>query len=237
MTAVKFCGFTREVDVEAAVDLGVDAVGVVAWLKSPRAVTASRARDLLAGVPRRVARVGVFVNASAAEIASFVEEAQLDVVQLHGDEPLSMVHELTGQHRVMRAVTDSQSLMAAEADGRRPRLRWLVDAHDPRRRGGTGSRADWVQAARLARKHPIVLAGGIGAANLLDAIAAVNPAAIDVSSSIETSPGVKDTGLMRALMACVREVEPDADGDECPARGRGFIELVFGETGEWSGER
>lgn len=229
MIPVKICGLTRERDVEDAVAAGAGAVGVVLWPDSPRGVTARRAGELMRLVPEGVARVGVFVNASAAEIRAAVEEAALDVAQLHGEERREVVEAVAARCRVLKAVSDAAGLAEASTwPVEESRVGWLVDAHDPARRGGTGTRADWRQAAELARRRRIVLAGGLTAGNVHEAVMTVRPAALDVSSGVERAPGVKDRELMKELLAVTRRLGTQATAieprDEAAA---GFLDAVF----------
>lgn len=199
---IKVCGLTRRVDVDAAVAEGVDALGVVLWPSSPRAVSVETARALFRGLPPFVTRVGVFVNAGAAEVAEAVRRIGLDVVQLHGDESPADYAEVGA--RLARAValeTDRE----VEATAEWPEdVQVLVDAADTVRRGGTGRPADWTRAEQLARRRPVVLAGGLHAANVGEAVSAVRPWAVDVSSGVESAPGVKDRVRLREFVAAVR---------------------------------
>lgn len=229
MIPVKMCGLTREVDVDAAVEAGAAAIGVVLWSGSPRAVTAERASALMRRVPTGVARVGVFVNASEEEILRAVDVASLDVAQLHGDEPLEFVRAVAVGVRVLRAVSDGPRLVQAAAwSVDESRVAVLVDAHDPARRGGTGTRADWPQAAALAARRPIVLAGGLSALNVREAALRVHPAALDVSSSVEQAAGLKDKELMNALLTATKTLAgPGIAKHADDVRAGAFLDAVF----------
>lgn len=229
MIPVKICGLTREADVDDALEAGAAAIGVVLWSDSPRAVTLDRARALTRRVPTGVAKVGVFVNASAEEIVRAVDEASLDVAQLHGDEPLEFVRAMADVVRVLKAVSDGATLVQAltwSVD--ESRVGVLVDAHDSARRGGTGNKADWPQAAALAARRPIVLAGGLSAVNVQDATRQVRPAALDVSSGVELAAGRKDKELMQALLAATRAMpvlRTTTRADD--GKTRAFLDAVF----------
>lgn len=204
---IKVCGLTRESDAALAVSLGADAIGFIFWPRSPRAISADAARSIHEALPSFVTRVGVFVNASPDEVAAIVRTAGLDVVQLHGDESVDAYRDVGARVMKVAALASSDDVMRVMA--------WpetvmpLVDAIDPERRGGTGMVADWSHAAALARARPIVLAGGLTAANVGSAIAAVRPWALDVSSGVEDAPGVKSPTRLReffaACAAAVRE--------------------------------
>jgi phosphoribosylanthranilate isomerase len=197
---IKICGITRAEDARLAADLGTCAVGFIFWPGSARAIEPQRARDIVRALPPFVTAVGVFVNQPVAEVEELAGFVRLGAVQLHGEEQPAMARALS--HRVIKAVP-------LDADGRALGLEdWpdtlvLLDAHDPVRRGGTGRRIDWHAAAAVARTRPIVLAGGLTADNVREAVAQVRPAAIDVSSGVEAAPGLKDHTRMRALFAAV----------------------------------
>jgi phosphoribosylanthranilate isomerase len=198
---VKICGLTRPEDAALAVDLGADAVGFIFWRRSPRAIDLSRAAAIARGLPSFVTRVGVFVNPSPAEVSAVVDEVGLDVVQLHGDEQLDAFAGVGA--RLLRALALTSDDAVAQARAVPASVMLLVDAHDPDRRGGTGRSADWARARRLAAERPVVLAGGLTAANVRQAIAEVGPWAVDISSGVESSPGIKDPDRLRQLFAAV----------------------------------
>jgi len=196
-TRVKICGVTRTEDAMLAAALGASAIGFVFWPSSPRVIAPANARRIADALPPFVSRVGVFVNAPADEVRAIVAQAGLDIAQLHGDESAT---DYTGVGaRLMKTVTleDDDALERARAlpDSVTP----LVDAADRERRGGTGLRANWDRARRLMESRPIVLAGGLSAANVAEALAHVEPVAIDVSSGVESAPGVKSLERMVAL--------------------------------------
>lgn len=198
-TRVKICGLTRKDDVAAAVAAGAWAVGFVCWSGSPRAITPAQLRELVAEVPSSVRRVAVVVNASMEEVAQLRDEAGLSTVQLHGEEdPLKF---LSLGLEVIKAVSLDSETAIEHAAALPEEVIVLVDAHDPARRGGTGERADWARAADLAARRPIILAGGLRPDNIRQAIERVSPWAVDVSSGVESSPGIKELALIRALVA------------------------------------
>jgi phosphoribosylanthranilate isomerase len=202
---IKICGITRLEDAERAVALGADAIGVVLWERSPRAVTAIQARAILRTLPPFVTRVGVFVDAAPATIRALVDEVGLDAVQLHGDEPVEDYVNLP--IRLIKAVTLSDD-GAVQVCTRLPAdVTPLVDAADRERRGGTGQLANWARAAALAGVRPAILAGGLTPANVEHAMREVRPWALDVSSGVEDAPGVKNHDRLRALFDAVRRGE------------------------------
>jgi phosphoribosylanthranilate isomerase len=202
---IKMCGMTRAEDAASAVAIGADALGFVFWHKSPRMLTFDAAREIARHVPAFIPRVGVFVNAAVDEIGDVVDHVELTAAQLHGTESVE-AFEALGVPRI-KAVTLSSRASVDEAAALPAHVLVLVDAIDTVRLGGTGTLADWTLAASLAARRPIVLAGGLNAENVGDAIASVKPWGVDVSSGIERSPGIKDADRMRAFVAAVRAAE------------------------------
>jgi phosphoribosylanthranilate isomerase len=189
---VKVCGITRREDAAAAVDAGARALGFVFWPKSPRFVDPFHARAIVAGLPPFVTAVGLFVNQPHEYVSGVASLVRLGAVQLHGDESISFAESL--RQPVIRALT-----LRDRIDQWPARMRVLLDAHDPARRGGTGQTIDWTAAAAVATSRPILLAGGITPENVAEAVARVRPFGIDVSSGVEHAPGIKDHNKIRAL--------------------------------------
>jgi len=211
VTRVKICGITRAEDARAAAAAGASAIGLVFWPRSPRAVTAGAAREIVAAVPAGVPAIGVFVNQSIEEINDTVERAGLFGVQLHGDEP---VDTWTNVGRpIVKALTLATYAASPWLDVARA---ILLDAHDPQRRGGTGVPIDWDAAAAIAHRRPVILAGGLTADNVGEAVARVRPAALDVASGVEQSPGLKSPARLRAFFDAVRQADARV-GDAAPA--------------------
>jgi phosphoribosylanthranilate isomerase len=202
MTRVKVCGLRRIEDASLAVELGASALGFIFWPSSPRFVEPERVRDIAASLPPFVALVGVFVDQPSSYVADVARALKLTLVQLHG-------HEAVGEYvgrglRVLKAVAVGPGMGAEQAVLRLPGdVGVLLDAHDPIRRGGTGRTIDWDQAGRLARTRAVILSGGLNADNVRSAIATVRPYAVDVSSGVESRPGVKDEAKLRAFFAAV----------------------------------
>jgi len=211
VTRIKVCGITRREDAQAAAALGADAIGVIFAAESPRCVTPEQAAEALRDLPPFVSSVGVFVNEAAGRVVSVARQCGLTAVQLHGEEQPSIVDELPGL-RVLRAlrVRDRSSLSEMRA--------WRVaafvlDAYVPGARGGTGLPVS-VELAREAVESGarVVLAGGLTPDNVRDAVAAVRPYAVDVSSGVEEKPGIKDRRKMEDFVAAVREADAAAEG-------------------------
>ena len=198
---VKICGLTRRCDVELAVELGAAYVGFVLAPESPRRVTPDALADLTRDLPRSVRRVGVFVDASPAFIREAAAAGQLDVAQLYGGDSAAFIRELP-ELEIWRAVpVTGPSAVAAFAED--PAARLVADAA----RGGSGVRCDWEAAAELARRRSLLLAGGLTAANVREAIRRVRPAGVDLSSGVESVPGVKSTEKLREFFDIFNHME------------------------------
>lgn len=202
---VKICGLTRPDDVVATVAAGADAIGFVFAPGSKRLVTPESAASLARLVPPFVARVGLFVDASAEFVAAAQRACRLDTLQFHGDESPEYCAHFRPAARVLKAirVRDLESTLATanryEVDA------LLLDAYVPGQHGGTGARFDWSLAkAVVDRGHTVILAGGLDPSNVADAIRAVSPFAVDVSSGVESGPGIKDAPKVRAFIAAAR---------------------------------
>ena len=196
---VKICGITRQQDAEAAVSHGAAAIGFIFWPDSPRFIDPYRARKIAAALPPFVSTVGVFVNQSREFISGVASLVPLSVLQLHGDESPAFGAQLS--RPVLKAIARSDGVAAWPK-----KVTLLIDVHDPAKRGGTGGLADWTMAVQVARQRRVVLAGGLTPDNVADAIAAVQPWGIDVSSGVEVSPGIKDERRIVALFAAIKEV-------------------------------
>jgi tryptophan synthase beta subunit len=218
MTRVKFCGLTREEDVTAAIEAGAHAVGFVLWPGSPRAVSPEHIAAITRHVPAGVLKVGVFVDSAPDDIARVVRLAGLTAIQLHGQEDARLFQDLgvvVIKAAAPQTEDDLQVLLALPES-----VRVLIDAHDPVHRGGTGRTADWTMAARVAAARPTWLAGGLHAANVAAAIDIVHPWAVDVSSGVEVSPGIKDPVRMTEFVRAIppRPQSSNFPGSHPPAR-------------------
>jgi len=200
---VKICGITNLADAQAAVDTGADALGFMFYEPSARNIAPAAAREIIAQLPPRVAKVGVFVNAPAEVIHRMTAECGLDTVQLHGEEtpefcaqfaPLKVWKAVR-----VRAESSLRALPAYETDA------WLLDSYVAGHAGGTGEKFNWELAvAAKALGRPIILAGGLTPANIAAAVQQVRPFGVDVSSGVEAAPGRKDAAKMRAFIAAAK---------------------------------
>lgn len=202
MTWIKVCGITRPEDARAAAAAGATAIGIVFWPGSPRAVDPEHARAIVAALPEGVPAIGVFVNQSVDAINAIAMASKLFAVQLHGDEPMDVIG------RIRRPVIRSLSLEhAGRLDEIPAQATVLLDAADPVKRGGTGRAIDWKAAAAIARRRDVVLAGGLRPENVGEAIGVVHPYGVDVSSGVESAPGIKDPARIEAFVKAVRTAD------------------------------
>lgn len=207
MTQVKICGLSQPAHIGAAVSAGARYLGFVFFPKSPRAVSPRTARDLAADLPPGVARVGLFVDPDDALLTGTLATAPLDLIQLHGGETPDRVAEvkaLTGLP-VMKAVgLSGPDDLPALTDYGVVADMLLVDAKPPKGAelpGGNGLAFDWRLLAGRRWLRPWMLAGGLTPQNVAEAVRLTGAPAVDVSSGVETAPGVKDSGLIRDFIA------------------------------------
>ncbi len=200
-TRVKICGITRPEDALTAVRLGADAIGLVFYAPSPRAVTVQQAAAIVRRLPPFVTVVGLFVNATNAELSDVLEQVPLDLLQFHGEESAEacMGHGRPWIKAIrMRPSVDLQQIAQdyAEASG------LLLDTYQAGVPGGTGHSFDWSRIPRELASR-IILAGGLTPQNVEQAIHLVHPYAVDVSGGVEAAKGIKDADKMAAFIAGV----------------------------------
>ncbi len=204
-TRIKICGITRIEDAMAAAHCGADAIGLVFYPASPRFVDVGRARDIVAALPPFVSRVGLFVDADPAEVDRVLTRVALDCLQFHGEESPQACE----QHGVpfLKAVRVRPGLDLLEyADTYCAAAGLLLDAYVQGIPGGTGARFDWTLIP-TALPRPVVLSGGLDADNVVDAVRQVRPWAVDVSSGVEASKGVKDSEKIWQFVCGVRDAD------------------------------
>jgi phosphoribosylanthranilate isomerase len=204
---VKICGVTNLEDASACAKLGAALIGLNFYPQSPRYVEPKAARRIVEALPARVCAVGVFVDSNTKEIRSVAGLTGIRSVQLHGDFSAETCSELAGEFRVVRALS-TDARFKPESAAAFPDCDVLVDAHHPELRGGTGQTCDWSSArATLRFTRFLILSGGLRALNVVRAIEAVAPHAVDVCSGVESLPGVKDHRALKDFMCAVRIAE------------------------------
>jgi phosphoribosylanthranilate isomerase len=191
---LKVCGITRVEDAVNACLLGYDAIGMV-FADSPRRIDPDHARVIARAIPLSILRVGVFVNADNDEAMSMMNYCGLDLLQFHGEESPDEVARFGD--RAIKALCLRSHDDLSRLDDYPGVYAILLDTWDPALQGGTGITGDWDLAARASRKTRVILAGGLNPSNVGRAMAEVRPFGIDVSSGVETEPGVKNYHLMR----------------------------------------
>jgi len=214
-TLVKVCGITRPEDGLLAAEAGADAVGFVFYPKSPRKVDVAQAAAIARVLPPFLLRVGVFVDASRGEMTRVADEVGLDLLQLHGDEPVEALEDLPRRAlkavRVGRGFTSDEAMRyAGRAAGIVVDTRLVGETVVP---GGTGVPFDWSLVRGLRDEVDfLMLAGGLSPDNVAAAIGEVRPHAVDVSSAVERLPGRKDPDRLRAFVEAVRATERGGHG-------------------------
>ena len=211
---IKICGITSVKDARFASLAGADAVGLNFYSQSPRYLELATAEAILAGIPKTVVKVGVFVNASADQMIATADQLGLDFIQLHGDEPPEVLGELAPRQviRAFRCGDDGFTpivsyLATCLTQGQVPAA-VLLDAHQPGEYGGTGQVIDWSSVAanrQILGTTPVILAGGLTPYNVGEAIHTARPDAVDAASGVESAPGIKDLLQLRAFCSTAKK--------------------------------
>ena len=203
-TQVKVCGVCSAEDALEAVHCGITLLGVNFVPTSPRCISVAQARVISRAVAGRVELVGVVANLSRLQLEQLRLEAELDALQLHGDEAPELLSSLSiNDYKAVRVATSSDVARALQYPGER----LLVDAKVPGLLGGSGHTFDWHLVVSLARKRRLILAGGLSPTNVQEAVKLVQPWAVDVASGVEVRPGRKDPALIRAFVRNVMDQE------------------------------
>ncbi|RKG45627.1 phosphoribosylanthranilate isomerase [Acinetobacter cumulans] len=202
-TRAKICGITRIQDIQSVVQAGADAIGFVFFAPSPRSVTAAQAAELIQHVPPYVQTVGLFVNASAAEIQDILKISPVDILQFHGDESpeqCQTIAQTVGRrwYKAIQMKPELDVIAEIQAFQQAGASAVLLDAWHPELKGGTGHSFDWAQFPKL--DIPLILAGGLKPDNIEDAIQTTGAYAVDVSGGVESSKGIKDQQLIERFM-------------------------------------
>jgi phosphoribosylanthranilate isomerase len=205
-TEIKICGLTNLPDARMALDAGADYLGFVLYERSPRHITPGALRRLLDRLPTGARAIAIFVNASRELVETLARDCRLHAIQLHGDERLAdwidMPVPVWRAARLRRGKPDP-------APDQWPTARYVLDAAVPGRYGGTGRTTDWAKAADLARRMPLMLAGGLTPRNVAEAIRIVAPLGVDTASGVEKAPGKKDHRKVAAFIKAVSKARTD----------------------------
>lgn len=198
---IKICGLTCARDARAALDAGADYLGFVLYSRSVRGITATRLRQIVERLTSHPKCIGVFINESPGRVLQIARDCGLFAVQLHGEEPAAdFARWPTPIWRAVRI----RNRHFYPAPRYWPADRYVVDAAVTGAYGGTGITADWIAARRLARRRPIMLAGGLTPENVAAAIRRVQPQGVDVAGGVEKTPGKKDWRKIQAFIRAAR---------------------------------
>ena len=206
-TRVKICGITRLEDARLAVDAGADAIGLVFYAKSPRFVANEQAAEISRSIPAFVSRVALFKDAEKQIIESVLQQVEIDLIQFHGSESAGFCEQFERPYIKalgMKNAEHNMDYLQTSAENYRSAKALLLDAHAPGDAGGTGETFDWTSIGMVTK--PIILAGGLTAENVKQAVNMVHPYAVDVSSGVESSPGIKDKAKVTAFMQQIEQV-------------------------------
>jgi phosphoribosylanthranilate isomerase len=207
MVRVKICGITRWEDADLACELGASALGFNFYEQSPRAIAPATAWDIIRRLPPFAAPVGVFVNWEPAAVVVLAKSLRLAAVQLHGNEDAACVAACAKDLSVIKALRVGKDFSLAQLKQFKAASAFLFDAVPTGEHagefGGTGQTTDWEAAREAAKSHRVILAGGLTPENVREAIRYVRPYAVDVSSGVESFPGVKDPVKLRDFFSAV----------------------------------
>ncbi|HET9835239.1 MAG TPA: phosphoribosylanthranilate isomerase [Rhodanobacteraceae bacterium] len=204
-TRIKICGITRLEDALLACELGADAIGLVMTPSSPRCVPLDRARAIRHALPSFVSAVVLTHDLPAGRVAEIVDSLRPDLIQFHGSEDAAFCESFGV--RYTRAVGMAGEVDVREIIASHPRARgFVLDGHPPGAQGGQGRTFDWSRIPRDLDR-PVILAGGLNADNVADAMRSVRPWAVDLASGVESAPGIKDAVKMRAFFAAVHAAD------------------------------
>lgn len=209
----KICGIKTFADAMMVIEAGVDIIGFNFYPQSPRYISPGECMRLVVRLETalreemsRITMMGVFVNSELDNMHAIFRDCHLDMIQLSGDEPPEVL-DLLGERsfKVLRPTSFTEFTQAVERyPGRTMAPAWMIDTFRPGEYGGTGQTADWDLMRQIAETAPILLAGGLNAGNVGEAIRRINPWGVDVASGVESAPGVKDPQKVNAFVQAVR---------------------------------
>lgn len=208
-TRIKICGLTRVEDVQACVQSGVDAIGLVFVEQSPRNLTLEQGAALRAEIPAFVQVVALLMNPQAGQVEALLRQVQPDLLQFHGQETAAFCKQW--RRGYLKAIAMKNRPMAeieAEIAQHHQARGLLLDAHAPGEQGGSGQRFDWNHLPDVPRER-LILAGGLRPDNIRAAIAQVRPGAVDLSSGVEQAPGIKSPEKIQQLVQQVRQADQE----------------------------
>lgn len=204
MTEIKICGITDLGDARRAFECGADALGFIFHPGSPRYVTPDAVKEIVQGLPGEITTVGVFVNRERHAVKGIAAFCGLDIIQLHGDETPEYCAGFPSFILIKALSKWEENEMSSLS--KYPVKAFLVDSRDAERYGGTGEKSDWPLAKKIGEIRPLILAGGLKAENIREAIEAVSPDAVDIASGVEISARKKDPEKMKEIIGIVRSI-------------------------------
>lgn len=209
---LKICGITRKPDAQLCAAAGAGALGAVFYEKSPRNVTPAQAKFLFEDLPEEIARVGVFVDTAVEAVLTMARGAGLDTVQMHGNESREAIRAVqdAGFHVIKVLKTAGEKLLK-QAEALPPGTGILVECGKGALPGGNAAVWNWADAAPLAERRLIAIAGGLSPANIRDAAAGSHAAGFDISSGVEPAPGIKDAAAVKALAEAMANLRTGTD--------------------------
>jgi phosphoribosylanthranilate isomerase len=204
---IKICGVTRNRDALLAAELGADAIGLVFYANSPRALAATQISSVVANVPGSISVIGLFVNPTREEVEVVLSTGLVDVLQFHGEEDEEFCNSFDRPYLKAFQVKDLQSLDSTLSEYRTATY-ILLDSYSVEKMGGTGQKFDWSIGGNIVQNldQKVVVAGGLKPENIKDAVIKMNPFGVDVSSGVESHPGLKDAEKLRKFIEGARSV-------------------------------
>jgi phosphoribosylanthranilate isomerase len=202
---IKICGITNLNDAMCVCTSGADAVGFIFYRESPRYVDPETARSIISKLPTDICKVGVFVNHDLSDVKEIFSHCGLTMIQLHGDESPGYCLQFP-ESVVIKGVslkTENDLLVMKDYSVRA----FLVDSREKGVYGGTGKKSNWELAVRVKSMYPLILAGGLSADNIVEAITSVAPHAVDINSGVEDSPGKKNAEKIKKIIEMVRKID------------------------------
>ncbi len=202
---IKICGITNLNDALCVCSAGADAIGFIFYGKSPRYIAPETVKEIIKKLPDEVCKVGVFVNHDPKDVKEIFAHCGLTLIQLHGDESPEYCLQFP-ESLVIKGVSlkDSHDFLSLKDYSVRA---FLVDSREKGVYGGTGKKSNWELAARVKKMHPLILAGGLSADNIVEAIASVAPHAVDINSGVEDSPGKKNAKKIKNIIDMIRKID------------------------------